>query len=241
MGWIRFSLVRQVTLGLCFISSAAVIGLTAYMATLFNDKYDKPWIIFALILSTVSLFVFAALGFQYSFRTHIGAIGFMCILWLGLASYTTDRIGYVQCESLDGQTKPRSNGGTYDSVAWCRETKAVMGFAWFNFAMLIISVVSWIRLQESEEREGLGPEDEYEREPYRAAEAGNYVANGGRTGQYVNGTGMQYANGMATGVGGYPATTGVGGAGNVIYQQPGHNVVLQNGQIRQVPVGAPIY
>lgn len=42
-----------------------------------------PWIIFSLIVSAVSLFVFAALGFQYSFRTHIGAIGFMTILWLG--------------------------------------------------------------------------------------------------------------------------------------------------------------
>jgi len=241
MGWIRFSLVRQVTLGLCFVSAAAVVGVTAYMATLFNDKYDKPWIVFTLIVSALSLFVFAYLGFQYSFRTHIGIIGFMAILWLAVAAYTTDRIGYVQCESLDGQRRPKSNGGTYDDVAWCRETKAVMAFAWFNFAMLLIAIVSWIRLQEFEEHEGLGHEDEYEREPYRAAEAGNYVANGGRGGQYANGnvTGVQYANGM-TGVGGYPQTTGPGG-GTVVYQQPGHNIVLQNGQIRQVPVGAPIY
>jgi len=115
-----------------------------------------------------------------------------------------------------------------------------MAFAWFNFAMLMISIVSWIRLQEYEEREGLGRDDESLREPYRAAEAGNYIANDGRGGQYANGNfaGAQYANGM-TGAGGYPATTGAGGT--VVYQQPGHNIVLQNGQIRQVPVGAPIY
>lgn len=146
-----------------------------------------------------------------------------------------------------------------DSVAWCRETKAVMGLAWFVFGLrecsqilprefnltiqvtVMISVVSWIRLQESEEREGLGHDDESMREPYRAAEAGNYVASGGRTdGRYINGgvTGG-YVNG-APGV--QYAGTGVGAPGqNVIYQQPGHNIVMQNGQIRQIPVGQPIY
>lgn len=110
---------------------------------------------------------------------------------------------------------------------------------------MIIAVVSWIRLQESEEREGLGGEGEYMREPYRAAEAGNYIASGGRTdGRYMNGgmTGQGYVNGGMTG-GGYGV--GAGGAvpagGQVIYQQPGHNIVLQNGTVRQVPVGAALY
>lgn len=110
---------------------------------------------------------------------------------------------------------------------------------------VIIAVVSWIRLQESEEAEGLGGENESMREPYRAAEAGNYVASEGRTdGRYGKGnmTGAEYVTG--TPEAGYPVQTGfaVGSGGeNVVYQLPGHNIVMQNGQIRQVPVGAPIY
>lgn len=62
---------------------------------------------------------------QYDFSTHIASIAILCTLWLGeciahplypmlilsvlaFAAYTTDRIGYFSCESLDGTTRPTS-------------------------------------------------------------------------------------------------------------------------------------
>ena len=93
---------------------------------------------------------------------------------------------------------------------------------------MLIAVISWIRLEEDEERRGFrGPESR--RESYREAEAGAYLQNGAyATGGYVNG--------------GYPMVPGgVSPQGQVIYQQPGNNVVVSNGQIRQIPVGQPVY
>jgi len=244
MGWVRFSIVRAVAFGLCLIASAAVLGLSAYQSTLFMDgKYDKPFLITALTVSVVSVLASAALAFKYSFETHIGCIAILCILWLSLASYVTDRIGYVQCESLDGQLRPTSNGKGYNEVSWCRELKGIMGFSWFNFGLMIIAIVSWIRLQEHEEEEGLGPETGSEREPYRAAEAGNFAQRQAMGAFGANGVGMMNGGitggGYGYGVPGQQVFTGQPGS-NVIYQQPGHNVVLQNGVVRQVPVGAPI-
>lgn len=69
------------------------------------------------------------------------------------------------------------------------------------------------------------------RAPYRAAKAGNFVASGGRTdGRYIKGGGSYVNGGLGVG---YPAGTGLAGGGNVVYQQPGYNVMMQNGQIRQ--------
>jgi len=253
MGWLRFSLVRMVAMALCFVASAAVCGLAAYQASLFIDQmFDKPYLIYALVVSVISIFASAFLAFMYSFNTHIGCIAILTILWLALAAYTTDRIGYVQCESLYGQRKNIDHGGTYDSVAYCRELKAIMGFAWFNFALLIICIVSWIRLQEFEEQEGLGHTSESGsvRREVRREETAQYQEGvrgvngpfiggpGGLNGGYPiqNGyTGGGLVNGVTGGV--YPGQTGQ----TVVYQQPGHNVVMQNGQIRQVPVGQPLY
>jgi len=232
MGWRRFTMVRAAVFALCAISSAAVLGLAAYQAgVLMGNQYDKPYIIFALIVSAISLLMCGGLSIRYHFKTHVGAIAFMWILWLSLASYTTDRIGYVQCESLDGQRRSTRNGGTYNDVTWCRMLKAMMGFSWFNFGILSIAIVSWIRLSEDEERKGYGGYGSDQgsiRREVRREERREEVGEGRRyplQGAYPAGATL------------YPGQTGQ----TVVYQQPGHNVVLQNGQIRQVPVGQAVY
>ncbi|KAG8895998.1 hypothetical protein FRB99_000226 [Tulasnella sp. 403] len=242
MGWIRFSVVRKVVFGLLFIVSVAVLALTSYQASLFlENRFDRPWIIFGIVVSSISILGAGFLAYQYSFKTHIGLIAFLAILWLALASYTTDRIGYVQCESLDGTRRPTSHDDTYDNVSWCRQMKAIMGLAWFSFGISIIAIVSWIRLQEYEEKRGFGSDDEssIERMEFRREQA---EARHGYPVQYQNGA----VTGIPAGMTGYTTTTAPqqyatnpATGGQVIYQQPGHNIVVQNGQIRQVPVGQP--
>jgi len=233
MGWVRFSIVRAAVFAALFVTSSATICLLSWQASMFlNNQYDKPYIIFGLIVSILSIFASAGLSARYDFHTHIGSIALFAVLWLAFASYTTDRIGYVQCESLEGTRRPKTGGGTFSNVAWCSMMKALMAFGWFNFGLLFIAVISWIRLQESEEELGEGSRRSSRRESFRAAEAVNY-ANAYRPGV----AGGQFP------VGTYPAQFGgiQQPTGQVVYQQPGHNVVVQNGQIRQVPVGAPVY
>jgi len=216
-------------------------------------------LIFALVVSALTLVVCLILSMRYTLYTHIGCIAVMAILWLALASYTTDRIGYVQCEALDGQVRSASNtNGHYNSVSWCRELKAMMAFAWFVWGLFMIAIVSWIRLSEHEENtygegsehdrheERAAEEEEHQEERYARRE--NLEAGGGprfvstipqyQTG-YQNGaiplqqgmTGLQPGmTGLQQGMTGLPQ-------GNVIYQQPGHAVVVQNGQVTQVPQG----
>jgi len=249
MGFIRFSIVRSAVFGLCFISSACVVGLSAYQATLFMDiASEKPYIIFALIVSVLSLFLSAFLGYQYTFHTHIFSIGLLAILWLALAATVTDQVGYASCESFDGQTRPTETGKAYDEVSWCRQMKAIMGFSWFGFALMMIAVVSWIRLQEEEELELGGG---YYGGGYNGAFVGGAGVGGygggrfrrprwggfGRKGLFGGGLNTGFGGGIGSGIGG----VGYTGAPPVVYQQPGYNVVVgQGGQVQQVPAGTGI-
>jgi len=251
---------------LAAIGAAAVLGMACHQASLFmHNTYDKPYIIFAIVVSALTLIVCLILSARYSLYTHIGCIAVLAILWLALASYTTDRIGYIQCESLDGQTRPESvsgtDGGQYNAVSWCRELKAMMAFCWFDWGLFMIAIVSWLRLSEHEEntygegsvqsrhedrameenRDGI---DRFER---REGFENGYSTGGmmapGYTGngmgpRYVTTVPQQYQTGipMQPGIPIQQGMTGAGG-GQVIYQQPGHDVVIQNGQVTQVPTG----
>jgi len=241
MGWVRFNIIRTVVFSLLFLTSIATIALSGLQAAFFiKQKYDHPFLIFALVVASISVIASLGLAAKYTFKSHIGCIALLCILWLSLASYVTDRIGYVQCESLTGTLHPTNDGDGYDAVAWCKELKAIMGLSWFNFGLLIIAIVSWIRLQEFEEREGLGWLPEGAREAVREAEEANFE-NRQEAGRFQNGypLGANGLTGYGNGFTGQPGVLPAQG-GTVVYQQPGHNVVLQNGVIRQVPVGAPI-
>lgn len=248
MGWVRFSRIRAAVFALCFLASAAVLGLAAYQASVFMvNKFDKPWIITALVISIISIIASAILAFHYSFKTHIACIGLLAVIWLALASYTTDRIGYVQCESLTGTRPTVHDRGNGSNVAWCRELKAAMGLSWFNFGLCLIAIVAWLRLREFEERQGFREGDsESDRESFRAAEtteaAFTEFPGGRRRRLYANG--VPVVTGQPTymtGTTAYPTAAVPNGTGQqVIYQQPGHNLVIQNGQVRQVPVGAPL-
>lgn len=116
----------------------------------------------------------------------------------------------------------------------------------------MIAIVSWIRLSEHEENT-YGEGDELSRHEERAMEENSYgnnrimrqqafengypvgMANGGVV--PGGGLGARYVStGGAYQTGGVPLQTG----GQVVYQQPGHNVVISNGQVTQVPTGVPI-
>lgn len=142
-----------------------------------------------------------------------------------------------------------------------------MGLSWFNFGLCafrldkelicpeptlilttgLIAIVAWLRLQEFEEHQGWREGDsESEREEFRAAETAEAAftefPGGRRRRLYANGVPVVTGQPMLmTGTTTYPAATMPNGTGQqVVYQQPGHSIVIQNGQVRQVPAGSPI-
>ncbi|KAG8936510.1 hypothetical protein FRC02_001476 [Tulasnella sp. 418] len=216
-----FKLVRWCAFAWCVVCAAVVLGITAHQATLFLPiAYHRPYIIFALVVSCLTILLFVLLSLRSQPRIDIVVITILCILWLALASYTADRVGHIDCENLAGQTKPTKSGGTTSSVAWCREMKTIMAFSFFTFGFLLIAIIILIALAAQAHSRG-----------YMDAWNGS-VSNLGWFGEYP-GPG-HHDHPMV-----YPGVTGqsVPYPGNVVYQQPGHDVVIENGHVRQVPTG----
>jgi len=264
MGWTRFTVVRTAVFSFAALGAGAILGMGAHQATLFFDNpVDKPYLIFAIIVAILTLLASMVLSARYSLRTHIPVIAVLAILWLALASYTTDRVGNVSCESLDGQTRPIKVSGTpghYNAVAWCRELKAMEAFAWFDWILFMIAILAWIRLSEHEENtlgQNDGPEQHSERAAEEAEDANERFARrenleAGYVGQVGYGGGQfaqgQLGNGMAGNniryvtaaqyQAGLPVQQGFAG-GNVMYQQPAQNVVYQQ-PMQQFQQGYPV-
>lgn len=129
----------------------------------------------------------------------------------------------------------------------------------------MIAIISWIRLSEHEEN-NYGEETRHERHEDRAVEenenANNkfnrrealengYPINGaygnGMIGNGLGGGGMRYVQqqqqpflGQQQYTTAIPLQQGLTGGANYIQQQPGHAIVVQGGQVTQVPTGVPI-
>lgn len=136
-----------------------------------------------------------------------------------------------------GVAKPKPSKGSRGSISHLvgNNTAICLQVSNLLFSIVIIAIISWIRLQEEEERAGFRDEDSnFEREPYRAAETAAHIDNGLRRrvyGQYA-GNGMAVPGQVLTSTG---YTTGVPNAvypaPAPIYQQPGQPLVVQGGQV----------
>jgi len=157
-------------------------------------------------------------------RFDVMAIAILCILWLALGAYSADIISYVQCETLAGERKPTSNGGSYPAIAWCREIKSIMAFSFATFGVLLVCLLILLALIIRLHAQG-------QRDIWAAS-----VSEVPWFGQLREARGDPYVM--------YPGLPPPGPpvrqySGNVVYQQPGHDVIIEGGQVRQVPTGTP--
>lgn len=90
-------------IALAALGAAAVLGMAIHQATLFmNNSYDsgftcflpfnqplliaprtEPYLIFAIVVSALTIILCLILSAKYSLYTHIGCIALLAILWLG--------------------------------------------------------------------------------------------------------------------------------------------------------------
>jgi len=211
-----FQIVRWSAYMWCIVCALSVLGIAAHQATLYLGIWaQRPYIIYALVCSCLTVLGLAALCLRSQPRWDVTGIAILAILWLALGAYSTDVIGYVQCETLVGERKPTSNGGSSSAMAWCREIKAIMAFSYFTFGVLLVCLIILLGLIINLHARG-----QYNFWRYSMSDMPWF-------GQYEEGRGypMQY---------GPPQPQY---SGNVVYQQPGHNVIIEGGQVRQVPTG----
>jgi len=216
-----FKIVRWSAYAWCIVCALSVLGIAAAQAAVFLNIWEqRPYIIYALVCSILTILGLMALCLRSQPRLDVTAIAILCILWLALGAYSADIIGYVQCETLVGQRKVTDSGGSYSAMAWCREMKAIMAFSFATFGVLLICLIILLALIIRLYARG-------ERDIWNAS-----VSDLAWFGQYRGGEG-----GLGYPV--YPQPPGPQYQGNVVYQQPGHDVIIENGQVRQVPTGMP--
>ncbi|KAF8621661.1 hypothetical protein AX15_007675 [Amanita polypyramis BW_CC] len=66
-------------------------------------------------------------------------------LWLAMGAWSTDIIGYVQCDALGGQTIP-TKSGTTSYQRYCYEMKVIQAFSWMAFVLFAFAIVILLQL-----------------------------------------------------------------------------------------------
>jgi len=221
-----FLVVRWVAYAWCVVCAISVLGISANLAVHFLGIWsDRPFIIFALVCSILTICGLTLLSLRSQPRLDVIAVAVLCILWLALGAYSADIIGYVQCETLSGQRKLADHGGGYSSMAWCRQMKAILAFSFATFGVMLICLIILLALIIS--LHARGQEDFWGASMSEVPWFGQYDNRASMAGapQFIPSGGQYVPN--------HPQYSG-----NVVYQQPGHEVIIENGQIRQVPVNS---
>ncbi|KAG8905955.1 hypothetical protein FRB99_007889 [Tulasnella sp. 403] len=216
-----FQVVRWSAYTWCIVCAISVLGLAAHQATLFIGIWaDRPYIIYALVCSSLTIMGLVLLSLRSRPQLDVIAIGILSILWLALGAYSADIIGNVQCETLINQRKQKDNGGSFPAIAWCREMKAIMAFSFATFGVLLICLIILLALMINLHARG-------QRHFWTSS-----MSEIPWFGQYPDQERPVYP--VMTG----PPPQMPQYSGNVVYQQPGHDVIIENGVVRQVPTGS---
>jgi len=221
-----------------FLLSGAVLGIAAYFASIFLPSQHHDYTIFALVIPSLTIFVFL-LTLQWAQpRTEAVTLFILGTLWLAMGAYSTDVIGNVQCDALGGQQTPTQNG-TMSFRSYCYEMKVLEAFSWMTFVLFAIAFVILLQLTTQAQRFG---RHFIWREPIR--ELGWYHELPGYYNIHATGGAMQYPVFGYPG-GGYPMMQGGYPMQGYNYpQQQGQTLVIQpgvNGQattVTQVPMSS---
>ncbi|KJA30264.1 hypothetical protein HYPSUDRAFT_32413 [Hypholoma sublateritium FD-334 SS-4] len=204
-----------------FILSGTVLGLAANFASIFLPHLHNNFIIFALVVPSLTIFSFL-LSLQWAQpNTEALQLFILGILWLAMGAWATDVIGPLQCDALGGQTMPAKNGGETNFQAYCYEMKVIQAFSWALFIMFVVAL--WILFQLAAQAERFGRYQIW-REPIRELPwfgemPGYYNTStmGAAPMQYYPSSGGMYGPQPGNPYGGYPQPA------------PGHTLVIQPG------------
>jgi len=243
-----FATARRVMYVILFALAAVELGLAANLTNLFLSLHHD-FLIFSLVPPSYTILVL--LGLLAKSRPPIDLILILIadILWLALGAYSSDVIGYVQCDALGGQTILTSIGGTYSSQAYCYQVKTIEAIAWAEFGLFLIAffVILAVTMYAASRGVNAWETDIDDLEWFGGNHAGYALGSGGgggapyQYGAYGNYP-QYYANGTS---GGNSGTIAQGYYGQpVVVQQPGRNILVQQGpngpQVQELPASGGI-
>lgn len=216
-----------------FLLSGTVLGVASYLASTLNPT---AFIVFAIIVSALQIFIFL-LTLQWSKpKYEMVLLVIFGILWLAMGAYTTDVIGYTQCETIPARNRILGkNNNEVNARSYCQQMKVVQAFSWALFASFVIAIVILTQLIEQAKKFGrYNINNEPIKElPWFDEMPGYY--NQSTTGppmMPMGGPGPMPYPGYPYGGGGYPQA------------QPGHAIMIQPGlngappTVSQVPMSA---
>ncbi|KAI0320829.1 hypothetical protein OF83DRAFT_1207829 [Amylostereum chailletii] len=222
-----------------FLLSGAVLGLSAYFASVFLPEIKRNgFTIYSLVVPSFTILVFFILLFYSEPRIEVFFLFVTGALWLGTSSLTPSRdiTPATECFALAGQTVSTSKK-PISARSFCYESTIVEAFSWTTFLLLAIFFVFVIAMAARSRAMGridiwrepiidlpwFGQAPGYPGEAYYGPSFAQYYGYGAYPQRYP----------------GSPATVSIGG--QVIHQQPGHSIVIRPGlngeapQITQVP------
>lgn len=233
-----FNKLRLGLFAVVFAGAGVVVGICANLASRLLTTGLHDFLIFSIVVSGLTIVVLVLLALRSQPRIDAVVLFILTALWLTMGAYSQDVIGHEFCYALKGQNIPAKNDTTFSAENYCRQMKTVLAFSWANFVFLCLGLMTLLRIVIKVY--GRGDQDvwrnsmsdvslfdaplepkpqEYPPQVYPQQEypMGSQSGRSGHTYVY------------------YPGSTGAPLQHQVIQQQPGHSVIIQNGQVTQVP------
>ncbi|OCH94068.1 hypothetical protein OBBRIDRAFT_748297 [Obba rivulosa] len=214
--------------------SATVLGISAYLASIFLPNIQHDFSLFSLIVPSLTILIFLITISWSSPRTEVLFLFILGVLWLAMGAWSQDILGSLQCDALGGERTTIHNGGSISTRAWCYEMKVIEAFSWMNFCLFAIFL--WAVIALTARSKVLGRPYAWGEPIFELPWFGQYP---GPPGPYQGGYQMpMYPGGMQYG----PQMMN---NGYVVQQNPGHAVVIQPNMgglpptITQVPSPIP--
>ncbi|ESK96016.1 hypothetical protein Moror_7361 [Moniliophthora roreri MCA 2997] len=213
-----------------FLLSATVLGLAAHFAAVFLPSLHHDFTIFALIVPSLTIFVFL-LTLQWAQpRIEAPVLFILGVLWLATGAWTTDVVGNRQCDATDPSA--REGRSTLSARQYCYETKVIQAFSWMLFILFVIAFIILLSLVSQAQRFGRW---NIWAEPIQ--ELGWFGEWPGFYNTHQPQPGMMQHSGYVPY--GYPLQAGPG-----IAQQPGQTIIVQPSAtggpptVTQIPLGS---
>jgi len=142
---ILFTNLRLVAYISVFFLSGTVLGLAANFASLFLPDINHKNTIFSLVVPSATIFVFLLLVQYGQPIVEVTSHFMLGVLWLTMAAWSGDIIGYVQCYGLNGQER-QTTRGTMSARTYCYEMKVMEALSWCIFVLFAFFFVIVIAL-----------------------------------------------------------------------------------------------
>ncbi|KAI0796635.1 hypothetical protein C8Q75DRAFT_802321 [Abortiporus biennis] len=215
------------------ILSATVLGLAAYLGSIFLPDINRDFSIFAIIVPSLTLLGYIAVISWSQPRIDATILFILGVLWLTMGAWSADFLGSTQCVALDNQRTPTKNGSV-SSKSYCYEMRVIEAFSWMIFCLSAIFL--WILIALTSRSRALGRPFAWSEPVIELPWFGEWPgwpADSGPYPGYGYPMGMGYPGGQPVAYGGQPAQVVSGGY--VVQQNPGHSVVIQPGMNGQAP------